>query len=148
MRNTLTTMIRVKWLQNLINPIDIALCFCFSFVGIHRKITTINYEAINCTELTLQFGQGSFSRNFKFTVSKYANPVYGVATICHQFRCLRWGHPSLFHTATSILIWYEMFCMTDISYRRIWMKFINMLSVYAHSGTHRRFNWLSIAVLT
>ena len=32
----------------------------------------------------------------------YANPVYGVATICHQVRCLRWGHPSLFHTATSL----------------------------------------------
>ena len=31
----------------------------------------------------------------------YANPVYGVATICHQVRCLRWGHPSPFHTATS-----------------------------------------------
>ena len=70
-----------------------------------------------------------------------ANPVYGVATICHQVRCLRWGHPSLFHTATSLLIWYEMFCMRDISYRLIWMKFINMLSEYAQSGTHRHFNW-------
>ena len=37
----------------------------------------------------------------------YANPVYSVATICHQVRCLRWGHPSLFHTATSLLIWYK-----------------------------------------
>ena len=34
----------------------------------------------------------------------YANPVYGVAAICHQVRWLRWGHPSLFHTATSLLI--------------------------------------------
>ena len=32
----------------------------------------------------------------------YANPVYGVATICHQVHCLRWGHPSLFHTTTSL----------------------------------------------
>ena len=36
--------------------------------------------------------------------NNYANPVYGVATICHQVRWLRWGHPSLFHTATSLLI--------------------------------------------
>ena len=34
----------------------------------------------------------------------YANPVYGVATICHQVPWLRWGHLSLFHTATSLLI--------------------------------------------
>ena len=77
-----------------------------------------------------------------------ANPVYGVATICHQVRCLRWGHPSLFHTATSLLIWYKMFSMRDILYRLMWMKFINMLSVYVQSGTHRRFNWWIIAVLT
>ena len=61
----------------------------------------------------------------------YANPVYGVATICHQVRWLRWGHPSLFHTATSLLIWYEMLCVGDISYRIIWMEFINTFSVYA-----------------
>ena len=45
----------------------------------------------------------------------YANPVYDVATICHQVRWLRWGHPSLFHTATSLLIWYKMFCVRDVS---------------------------------
>ena len=78
----------------------------------------------------------------------YADPVYGVATICHQVRCLRWGHPRLFDTATSLLIWYKMFCMRDISYRPTWMKFINMLSVYTQSGTHRRVNWWIIAVLT
>ena len=33
-----------------------------------------------------------------------ANPLYGVTTICHQVRWLRWVHPSLFHTATSLLI--------------------------------------------
>ena len=78
----------------------------------------------------------------------YANPVYGVATICHQVRWLRWGHPSLFHTATSLFIWYKMFRMRDISYKLTWMKFINMLSVYAQSETHRRFNWCIIAILT
>ena len=78
----------------------------------------------------------------------YANPVYGVSTIYHQVRCLSWGHSSLFHTATSFFIWYKMFRVRDISYRLIWMKFINMLSVYAQSGTHRGFNWWIIAVLT
>ena len=77
----------------------------------------------------------------------YANPVYNVSTICHQVCCLRWGHPSLFHTATSLFIWYKMFRMRDISYRLIWMKFINMLSVFAQCGTHRHFNWWIIAVL-
>ena len=80
--------------------------------------------------------------------SNYANPVYGVTTICHQVRWVRWGHPSLFHTATSLLIWYKMFCVRDISYRLIWMEFINMFSVYAQSGTHSRFNWWIIVVLT
>ena len=70
-----------------------------------------------------------------------ANPVYGVNTICLQVRRLRWGHPSLFHTATSLLIWYKMFCMRDISYRFIWMEFISMFSMYAQSGMHSRFNW-------
>ena len=71
----------------------------------------------------------------------YANPVYGVATICHQVRWLRWGHPSLFHTATSLLIWYKMFWVRDISYKLLWMEFINMFSVYVKSGTHSRINW-------
>ena len=76
-----------------------------------------------------------------FILVNYASPVYGVATICHQVRWLRWGHPSLFHTATSLLIWYKMFCVRDISYRLIWMEHIHMFSVYAQSGTHSRFNW-------
>ena len=42
------------------------------------------------------------------------------------------------------VFWY----MRNISYRFIRMKFINMLSVYVQSGTHRRFNWWIIAVLT
>ena len=64
----------------------------------------------------------------------YANPVYSVATICHQVRWLRVGHLSLFHMATSLLIWYEMFCVREISYRFIWMEFTNMFSMYAQSG--------------
>ena len=71
----------------------------------------------------------------------YANPVHGVATICHQVHWLRWGHPSLFHAVTSLLIWYKMFCVRGISHRLIWMKIISMFSVYAQSRTHSRFNW-------
>ena len=77
----------------------------------------------------------------RLTPDNYANPVYGVATICHQVRWLRWGHPSLFHIATSLLILYKMFCVRDISHRLIWIKFINMFSVFAQSGTDSRFNW-------
>ena len=70
---------------------------------------------------------------------------------CHYLppgSLLTLGHPNPFHIATSLLIWYKMFCMRDISYRLIWMKFISMLSVYANSGTHRRFDWWMIASFT
>ena len=79
--------------------------------------------------------------NQYWLILNYASPVYGVATIFHQVRWLRWGHPSLFHIATSLLIWYKMFCVRDISYRLIWMEPIHLFSVYAQSGTHSRFNW-------
>ena len=88
-------------------------------------------------KLTMKFKQKSVSSESLFQAllvcdlnrtPNYANPVYGFATICHQVRCLRWGHLSLFYTATSLLILYKMLCMRDISYRLIWMKFINMLS--------------------
>ena len=58
------------------------------------------------------------------------------------------GHPSLFHSATSLLVWYKMFCVRDISSRLIWIVFINMFSVYAQSGMHSRFDWQIIVVLT
>ena len=74
-------------------------------------------------------------------IFNYANPVYGVATICHQVCWLRWGHPSLFHTATYHFIWYKMFCVRDISHRLTWIEFISMFSMYAKSGMHSRFNW-------
>ena len=89
-----------------------------------------------------------YNNSLPKSLLNYANPVYGVAIICHQVRCLGWGHPSIFHTATSLIIWYKMFCMRDMSYRLTWMKFINMLSVYAQSGTHRRVNWWIITILT
>ena len=83
--------------------------------------------------------EGNFTRDTS-PINNYANPVYGVATICHQVHWLCWGHPSLFHTPTSLLIWYRMFCVRDISYRLTGMEFINMFSVYTQSGTHSHFN--------
>ena len=86
-----------------------------------------------------------FSLQFNFFCCyhccNYTNLVYGVAAICYQVHWLLWVHPSLFHTATSLLIWYKMFCVRDISYRLIWMEFINMISMYAQSGTHSHFTW-------
>ena len=77
-----------------------------------------------------------------------STPYMALPLFATRFAAYAGGHPSLFHTATSLLIWYKMFCMRDISYRLTWMKFLNMLSVYAQSGTHRHVNWLIIAVLT
>ena len=84
---------------------------------------------------------GSLTRGFLWITLWFLLALYGVATICHQVRGLRWGHPSLFHIATSLLIWYKIVCLRDISYRLIWLELINMFSVYAQSGTHSRFNW-------
>ena len=113
------------------------------------KVTLSLPQRVN-TSRQRQCGRYFADHYFKFIFmyDNYANPVYGVATICHQFRCLRWGQPSLFHAALSLLIWYKMLCMRDITYRLNWMKFVNMLSVYAQSGTHRHVNWWIIAVLT
>ena len=96
------------------------------------------------------FETNSLEKINQFYLAKrnYANPVYVVATICHQVRWLRWGHPSLFHIASPLLIWYKMFCVRDISYRLIWMEFINIVSVFAQSGTLSPFNWWIIVVLT
>ena len=66
--------------------------------------------------ISLSFNVDEPSHSYQLLLKNYAHPVYGVATICHQVRWLRWGHPSLFHTATSLLIWYKMFCVRDISY--------------------------------
>ena len=124
-----------------------------SFVSIFRRKWTVLWRGRTVLSMvshrcpvSLQQEHNSVYQCVLFI--NYANPVYGVSTIYHQVRCLRWGHSSLFHTATSFFIWYKMFRVRDISYRLIWMKFINMLSVYAQSGTHRGFNWWIIAVLT
>ena len=119
-----TTGNKVSWWSNSLWPSDVTLR--------QRIVSNLAQVKVWC-------------RDWWFNNAK---PVYGLATICHQARWLRWGHPSLFRTATSLLIWYKMFCVRDISYRLIWMEFINMFSVYAQSGTHSRFNWWIIVVLT
>ena len=116
----------------------------FTFKSVNPDLIFKKLKSINIRKAVTTY-PGNYS---VWHTLNYANPVYGVATICHQVRWLRWGHPSLFHIATSQFIWYKMFCMRDISYRLTWMKYINMLSVYAQSETHRRFNWWIIAVLT
>ena len=117
----------------------------FLIIGLSRFLTQRNalsflYDTVICN--LLLFVQ---IKNSWFLIP---DSWYGAATICHQVRWLRWGHPSLFHTATSHLIWYTMFCVRDISYRLICLEFINMFSVCAKSGTYSRFNWWIIVVLT
>ena len=57
-----------------------------------------------------------------------------------RFAAYAGGIRVFFHAATSLLIWYNIFYMRDISYRLIFMKFIIMFSVYVQSGTHMRFH--------
>ena len=76
-----------------------------------------------------------------FVLRNTLNPVYGVAILCHQFRCIRWGYPILFYTAASLSSWYKTVCMRKMVYRLRGMKFINILSMYVQSGTHMHFNW-------
>ena len=120
---------------------------CFACYGIFSEVGTAILAGSTSEPVLLESFWSDSDVPIRARIN-YANPVYGVATICHQVRWLRWGHPSLFHIATSQFIWYKMFCMRDTSYRLTWMKSINMLSVYAQSETHRRFNWWIIAVLT
>ena len=85
-----------------------------------------------------------FVKNSMITLTPYmVLPLFAI-----RFAEYAGGHPSLFHTATSLLIGYKMFCVRDISYRLKWMEFINMFYVYAQSGMHSHFNWWIIVVLT
>ena len=54
------------------------------------------------------------------------------------------GHPSLFHTTTSFLIWYKMTYIIQTYMDGIYKD----VSVYAQSGTHSRFTLWIIVVLT
>ena len=120
------------------NMFNVGLIVMWQSIVGERFPTNVIWALKNLEGFSRNFG--SFSRKltwkagtnwlFKYELQRvhwsaphhYANPVYGVATICHQVRWLCWGHLSLFHTATSLLIWYKMFCLRDISYRLIWME--------------------------
>ena len=67
---------------------------CFLFSTFTKKITKTEADVTKDNVHVQDF----------FAQYNYANPVYGAATMCHQVRWLRWGHLSLFHTATSLLI--------------------------------------------
>ena len=50
----------------------------------------------------------------------HSKPRISVTTICHQVRCMRLGHLSLFHTATYFLYWNKKdLCETCIIQTRI-----------------------------
>ena len=57
-------------------------------------------------------------------------PVCCVATVCHQFRCMYWGHLGHFHRAISHLKWYETGCMRYLACTFSQMKSINMFSMF------------------
>ena len=136
---------QTKWqpfADNIWNAFSWMKCLIFWF----KFHWSLFLRVLSSTQLWFRWWIGIKQESILIKIARtqlgnYANPVYGVATICQQVRWLCWGHPSLFHIATSLLIWYEILCVRDISYRLIWVEFINMFSVYAQSGTHSRFNW-------
>ena len=86
-------------------------------------------------------------KTLKWGVPNTLNPVCGISTICHQVRCMHWGHFSLFQRDMFLLNWYKIVCMEYLSYAFIQMKFTNVLSVCFKSGVPRHFHWRSIVVL-
>ena len=76
------------------------------------------------------------------------NPVYSVTTVCHQVRCMHWGHPIPFNAANSLSNYHTIVCMGDLLYELIWTKSTNMPSLCVQSGIHRCVHWRVIAVLT
>ena len=78
----------------------------------------------------------------------YVNTVCCVATVCHQVRCMYWGHLGYFHRAISQLKWYKIVCMRYLACTFSQMKSINMFSMFLQSGVPRHFLWRFIAVWT
>ena len=78
----------------------------------------------------------------------YVNPLCCVATVCHQVRCMYWGHLGHFHRAISHLKWYKIVCMGYLACTFSQMKSINMFSMFLQSGVPRHFLWRFIAVWT
>ena len=85
----------------------------------------------------------SFNISLKYN---YVNPICCVATVCHQVRCMYWGHLGHFHMAISHLKWYKIACMRYLACAFSQMKYINMFSMFLQSGVPRHFLWRFIAV--
>ena len=45
-----------------------------------------------------------------FFITNYVNPVCRAATVCHQVRCMYWGHLGHFYRAISHLKWCKIVC--------------------------------------
>ena len=76
----------------------------------------------------------------------YVNPVYCVATVCHQVCCIYWGHLGHFRRAISHLKWYKIACMRYLACIFSQMKSINTFSIFLQSGVPRHLLWRFIAV--
>ena len=76
----------------------------------------------------------------------YVNPICCVATVCHQVRCMYWGHLGHFYRAISHLKWYKIVCMRYLACTFSQMKSINMFSMFLQSGVPRHFLWKFIGV--
>ena len=76
----------------------------------------------------------------------YVNPVCCVATVCHQVRCMYWGHFGHFQRAISHLKWHKIVYMRYLACTFSRMKCINMFSMFLQSGVPRHFVWRFIAV--
>ena len=76
----------------------------------------------------------------------YVDPVCCVATVCHQVRCVYWGHLGYFYRAISHLKWRKIVCMGCVACAFIQMKSINMFFMFFHSGVPKHFRWRFIAV--
>ena len=66
----------------------------------------------------------------EFAPGNYVNPVCCVAIVCHQVRCMYWGHLGHIHRAISHLKWYKIACMRYLACIFSQMKSINMFSMY------------------
>ena len=75
----------------------------------------------------------------------YIDPKCCVATVCHQVRCMFWGHLSHFHRAISHLEGHKIVCMRYVACTFSQMKSIDKFSMYLQSGIPRHVIWWFIA---
>ena len=88
----------------------------------------------------------SFHSPEKKMYHNYINPIFCVATVCHQVCCIYWGHLDHFHRAISHFKWYKIIWMRYFACIFCHMKSIDMFSMFLQSGIPRHFLWRFIAV--